>query len=284
MIINTQLSNAYVIYKAKYAVSQKQTNADAFNTESAVEVQPSPQPAESASSTAKVDGALADALTAMQKSAKDARIAQRTVINHNLVLASREQSAERKARFEAFAAGEAAKKNIAEPNTSLKWHDGKTLSLSEVKARTAGAVEITVGKDELLTLMEDIEKALANGECYLTAVIKLFGSQNHGIGYSYDTFCLDPYTGEIKHASPSGACYKGEGEYSDMVEIVHSERDEDAVWDLAYDFEQFLKLRVFGETDGMSQDEVEKAISEIKERQANKCTWRFDSRPTAPLN
>jgi len=228
-------------------------------------------------SAPKTDPALVDALIAAEKAAKKARWEQRVKIIPNLVLGQ-----DLRAQFEANAAAEAAKKNVPEPNASLKWYGGTTISNSDVAAKTAGTVSVTVGKDQLLSLMNNIEKALANGKCYLTAVLDLYNSQYHGIGGSYDTFSLDPYTGGVKHAVPCGSIYTGQGEQPNVMEIAHSAQTDDAVWDLAYDLQQFLKLRVFGETDGMSKDEVEKAIADIKARQADKDTWRFDSRPPAP--
>jgi hypothetical protein len=93
------------------------------------------------------------------------------------------------------------------------------------------------------------------------------------MGRNYDSFLLDPLTGKITHALPPGFTVGENGYY-------HSQRDDDAVWDLAYDLQQFFKLRIFGETSGINEKEIEAKIAGIKERQENKCTWRFDSRPS----
>jgi len=257
----------------KVAFSYKKQASNSPCEESVFET----KPAESTAAAPKVDPALVDALISAEKAAKELRWEQRVNIIPNLVLGQ-----DLRARFEAYAASEAAKKNVPEPNTSLKWYGGTAISDSEIATKKAGTVSVTVGKDQLLSLMNNIEKALANGECYLTAVLDLYNSQYHGLGCSYDTFSLDPYSGEVKFAEPCGSIYSRQGENSGVAEIRHSEQTDGAVWDLAYDFQRFLKLRVFGETDGMSKDEVEKEIADIKERQADKDTWRFDSRPPAP--
>jgi len=265
--------NINTLTNYKTAQKYKQYSAVKQNTESAFETQPTAN----TSTAPKVDPALVDALISAEKAAKELRWEQRVKIIPNLVLGQ-----DLRAQFEANAEAQAAKKNIPESNTSLKWYNGTAIPDSYVAAKKAGTVTVSVGKDQLLSLMNNIEKALANGECYLTAVLDLFNSQYHGLGCSYDTFSLDPYSGEVKFAEPCGSVYSWQGENSDVMEIKHSAQTDDAVWDLAYDLQQFLKLRVFGETDGMSKDEVEKAIADIKERQADKDTWRFDSKPPAP--
>jgi|GEM_PF-2817867 len=174
-------------------------------------------------------------------------------------------------QYEAEAA--MAAKNAPPANTSLKWYDGDTMSFSEAQKRMDGSIVVRIGKNELPKLMEEVEKALANGENYLTAIEKFYDNKDLYVGADgFDTIFIDPYTGEVKHAKPCGAAYNAtEGK------VLHSMGDDDAAWDIAYDLQEFLKLRVFGETDGMSKGEVEKAIADIKDRQADKNTWRFGS-------
>jgi len=145
---------------------------------------------------------------------------------------------------------------------------------SQIHAMEQGKIVITIGKNQLPSLIEEIEKALADGKCYSTATQKLYDSQNHarGVGRNYDSFLLDPTTGQIIHALPRGSIIGEDG-------YLHNQRDDDAAWDLAYDLQQFLKLRVFGETGDLNEKEIENIIVDIIARQENKCTWRFDSRP-----
>ncbi|MDR2532272.1 MAG: hypothetical protein LBC82_05455 [Oscillospiraceae bacterium] len=165
-----------------------------------------------------------------------------------------------------------ATKSSPAPNTSLKWYAGDTLSRSESLARMDGAVKVTIGKNELPLLMEEIEKALARGESYLAAIEKFYDNKNHYVGGGgYDSIFIDPYTGTVKHALPTGFATMGDAQ----AKILHSIYDDDAVWDLAYDLQQFLKLRVFGETGNLSEEEVESIIAGIKERQENKDVFRF---------
>jgi len=191
-----------------------------------------------------------------------------------LLLATREQSEAIKAHYNAIAEAEAAKKNIPPPNTSLRWFNDSREVFPLMSTMAEGMIRITIGKDELIGLMDEIEKALANGKCYTTAIQKLYDSHNHarGIGRNYDQFLLDPLTGKITHALPVGFCVGEDG-------YVHSQRDDNAVWDLAYDLQQFFNLRVFNDTGDLNEKEIERIIADIKESQANKCTWRFDSRP-----
>jgi hypothetical protein len=172
---------------------------------------------------------------------------------------------------EANRAAYTASNNFPKADTSLKWYEGDSLSSSEWKTRISGnTIRVTIGRNELPALMEEIERALANGESYLTAIEKFYDNKNHYVGGSvYDTIYIDPFTGTVKHAAPVGFAYSGEGK------VLHSMQDDDAVWDLAYNLQTFPKLRVFGETGGLSVSEVERVLDEIRESQANKCTWRF---------
>lgn len=162
----------------------------------------------------------------------------------------------------------AAAKAAPVVNTSLKWYKGASLSLSGAHERMNGAINVTVGKNELPKLMEEIEKALSEGKSYLTVIEKFYDNKISS-GDAYDEIFINPYTGDVKHARPVSFAYMGAGD------ILHSISDDDAVWDLAYDLQQFLKLRIFGETGDLSEEEVENKIAEIKESQANKNTWRF---------
>jgi len=160
------------------------------------------------------------------------------------------------------------------PNTSLRWYDfdGTGISAEKINAVKSGSLMVVLGKNEFTELTEEIEKALGNGENWINAVQKMYNKQNHMRGQNvYDEIYINPYTGGITYASPArGSWGSGEGTFK----FFHSKQDDDAVWDLAYDLQEFLKLRVFGETNGMSSRELESEIADIKARQGGKDTSR----------
>lgn len=174
--------------------------------------------------------------------------------------------------IESMSESQSATKNTTSAlNTSLRWFDDSSVIFSQMQSLANGKMFVPIGKNELLGLMDKIEEALAKGEDYTTALQAQYDSHNFqpSTRTLYDSFLLDPNTGEITFALPLWASI-GENGYN------HSQHDDDVVWDLAYDLQKFIQLRVFGETNGMSEDEAERMIAEIKERQINKCTDRFD--------
>ncbi|MCL2633985.1 MAG: hypothetical protein FWD34_05660 [Oscillospiraceae bacterium] len=182
------------------------------------------------------------------------------------------------------------------PNTSLRWHmppseqnrlihsmpgdqgDNWVKVVSEfgeaMKERIAGTFQIPVGKNELPALMKYIEEALANGEPLNSALQRQIDKYTNADGSmnrnGLDLFWIDPITGEVKHASSNHGITYYHTDFSDAVN-----RDCDAVWDLAYDLQQFLRYTFFRQ-EGDCPDEIAEILEEIKSRQGNKCTERFD--------
>ena len=81
-------------------------------------------------------------------------------------------------------------------------------------------------------------------------------------------FFIDPTTGEIKHATCKSR------HIWDSQNDINS--DEDTAWDLAYDLQQFLHATAFRDTYAIPDDKVDEVIADVKARQANKNTERFD--------
>ena|GEM_PF-1977397 len=156
-------------------------------------------------------------------------------------------------------------------NTSLRWFDDSSIIFPQMQSLDNGKMFVPIGKNEILGLMGKIEQALADGKCYTTALQAQHDSHSFtpSTRTLYDSFLLDPNTGEITFALPLWASVSENG-------YNHSQHDDDVVWDLAYDLQKFIQLRVFGNSDGMSEDEVERMIAEIKARQKEKCADRFD--------
>jgi len=141
-----------------------------------------------------------------------------------------------------------------------------------------GTVQLPIGKNELVSFMEEVENGLANGESFsdimqkrIDAKVQEFYPNDSGItgigSNLADIFFIDPNTGEIKYADSKGRNY---------IENNTGEADDDAAWDLAYDLQQFINATVF-KPDDMSADEADKIVAEVKARQANKDTGRFDN-------
>jgi len=181
----------------------------------------------------------------------------------------------------------------SEPNTSLRWcksvkemnqilrteGDDKfqkvitdvTKVIDEIRMTTW---QVPVGKGELPGLMNAIEEAAANGEHFSTAlqkqIDKYIDPDTGRLGVNdrtVDFLYVCPYTGEVKYATPrTGMVYVSE---------EFSAAGDDAVWDLAYDLQRFIQLRVFGNADGMTDEEVEAEIADIKARQSGKDYSRY---------
>jgi len=183
--------------------------------------------------------------------------------------------------------------SVSEPNTSLRWCKSvkemnqilrtegdeklhqvvmdETKVIDEIRATT---LQVPVGKGELLGVMQAIEKAAANGEHFINALLKQiekYARPEEGIlgpgSNDVDFLWIDLCTGEVKYAAPrTGMVYVSE---------EFSAAGDDAVWDLAYDLQRFIQLRVFGNADGMSDEEVEAEIADIKARQSEKDYSRY---------
>jgi len=179
------------------------------------------------------------------------------------------------------------------PNTSLRWCKSvkemtqilraegeeklhqvimeETKVIDEIRAATW---QVPVGKGELLGLMKAIEEAAAKGEHFSTVlqkqIDKYIDPETGKLGVNdrtVDFLYVCPYTGEVKYATPrTGMVYVG---------VEFSAAGDDAVWDLAYDLQRFIQLRVFGNTEGMSNEEVEAEIADIKARQSEKDYSRY---------
>ncbi|MCL2633986.1 MAG: hypothetical protein FWD34_05665 [Oscillospiraceae bacterium] len=155
----------------------------------------------------------------------------------------------------------------------------------EIRARTEGKIKIMLGKGEFVELMKALEKAAASGECFTSALEKWIVTPPGEIDrltvnpdlilspHGKDFFYIDPDTGDIAHAVHG----KGIGSLiqSRLQAHITDDADSDAVWDLAYDLQQFIKAAFFNE-EGRSPDEIAMLLKEIKARQDNKCTCRFD--------
>jgi len=190
----------------------------------------------------------------------------------------------------------------SEPNTSLRWcksvkemnqilrteGDEKfqkvvaevTKVIDEIRMTTW---QIPVGKGELLGLMKAIEEAAANGEHFSTAlqkqIDKYIDPETGKLGVNdrtVDFLYVCPYTGEVKYAAArTGMVYVGE---------EFSAAGDDAVWDLAYDLQRFIQLRVFGKADGLSDEEIEAEIADIKARQSGKDYSRYTDYTVEEVN
>jgi len=142
--------------------------------------------------------------------------------------------------------------------------------------RIEGAMQIPIGKNELPEFLAETEKALASGASLKSVLQKQIdkhtaadGSRPGSLGPNgMDILFIDPNTGEIKEAFPRTNEPRDFG------------FDDDCVWDLAYDLQEFIKLRFFKNDgdDGLSDGEIERLIEEIKERLENKNYDRFDNR------
>ena len=196
-------------------------------------------------------------------------------------------------------AGDTTSAQAFAPNTSLRWRItgselGKMLDAagdsverktqimnkydSEISERMKGTLQVPIVRNELVSFMEEVERGLENGESFSDIVqkwndkkVREFYSDDDvtGLGNSLaDLIFVDPDTGEVKHATTKLR------QFYDNQDIIDG--DDDAVWDLAYDLQQFLNARVFRNENVVSDDEANKIVAEVKARQANKDYGRFD--------
>jgi len=146
--------------------------------------------------------------------------------------------------------------------------------LVELTGITQGTIQVPVGKNELAGLMEEMEKAAANCESLESVLQKQidkhtsYGSIPENV-MTVDTFDIDVKTGEIKWV---GAKINKSPDKT-MEDIS---RDDDIVWDLAYDLQQFMRYTFFKSEDD-DPEEVAQILADIKARQANKNYDRFDN-------
>ena len=189
------------------------------------------------------------------------------------------------------------------PNTSLSWGlplreqsklidaaNGDTAAINKIysewhsayQARVEGTVVVPLGRNELVSFMEEIEAGIASGMTFAeicqqrsdAKVRELYPDDSDvtGVGGDLsDLFFIDPSTGEIKHATSKGRHYYGNDDtcYTDV----------DAAWDLAYDLQQFLNAKVFRNENFVTEEseaEADRLVAEIKARQTNKDYGRFD--------
>jgi len=147
--------------------------------------------------------------------------------------------------------------------------------LAELTGITEGTVQVPVGKNELIELMEKMEKAAANGESLESVLRKQVDkhTQNGSIPenvMTVDTFDIDPKTGEIKWVNA-----KINKSPDKTMEDISS--DDDIVWDLAYDLQQFMRYTFFKSEDD-DPEEVAQILADIKARQSSKNTDRYDNK------
>jgi hypothetical protein len=200
-------------------------------------------------------------------------------------------------------------------NTSLMWHTDEEKNninkitayddyeeriqaqrgyMEEIIERTKDTIGIRLGKNELPVFIEYLEKGLAKGED-LVDVLRAWQQKtedslkNHDWNkdpnlFGLDTFFIDPNTGTVKHANPAGISLRGilpKKQSGDTpFPVLATGRDVNAVWDLAFDLQQFLRYTFFKQ-EGDCPEDVDRILAEIKERQNYKCTCRFDDFETA---
>jgi len=148
---------------------------------------------------------------------------------------------------------------------------------------TQGTIQVPVGKNELAGLMEEMEMAAANGESLESVLRKQVAKHSYYTPdgpipetvMTADTFDIDPKTGEIKWVS-------AKINKSPVLTMEDISRDDDIVWDLAYDLQQFMRYTFFKSEDDVPE-EVEQILADIKARQANKNTDRFDNKGTGVI-
>jgi len=141
-----------------------------------------------------------------------------------------------------------------------------------------GTMQIPVGKNELIKLMEEMEKAAANGESLQSVLQKQIDKYSHYTsdgpipdnGMNKDLFCIDAKTGEVKWVD-------AKINKSPDITMEDISRDDDIVWDLAYDLQQFMKYTFFKSKDD-DPEEVAQILADIKARQASKNYDRFDNK------
>jgi hypothetical protein len=192
------------------------------------------------------------------------------------------------------------------PNTSLKWHTSvaernemmQSMSYAEksqymrelgdeIDARTLGTWKIPLGRGELLGLMQAVEAKIAEGEhpmfALTTALLQqkakhtrpdegILGPGSGCVDFLY--ICVS--TGQVKHAD--GRVGMNTGGCKNIFSNA-----EDSVWDLAYDFQKFMQLRIFGNTGDMTEEEIEAEIADIFGRQSEKCLARWIDIPEGKL-
>jgi hypothetical protein len=177
----------------------------------------------------------------------------------------------------------------AELNTSLKWYDHEDIYnpdfLDEVRARKSGLPRIHLGPNELPKFMEELQKAAESGGClteflqkYIPEPVKDRTAVNwHNVKLptqGSDVITINPETGEIVHAQhfkPAGLRFLGGLGNSP----TDREAENDYVWDLAFDLQQFIQAAFFKEEDDCFS-EIDRLLEEIKARQADKCMARFN--------
>lgn len=146
----------------------------------------------------------------------------------------------------------------------------------EIHRIIEGTMAVPVGKNELAGLMAEMEKALSNGESLESVLQKQIdkhslstpsGSIPENV-MTADVFAIDSNTGEVKWVNA-----KINKSASKTMEDIS--RDDDIVWDLAYDLQQFMRYTFFKSEDD-NPEEVEQILAEIKERQATKNYDRFN--------
>ena len=165
---------------------------------------------------------------------------------------------------------------ILAPNTSLRWHPSASemhrmaqtdvynsqpmdkLRESEI-ARIVGMTGIVVGKNELVVLLQELQSASANGDSLESVLERWSLNRPQPCGIRGDVFWIDPDTGEVRHAEAAGKLL---------------DRNVDAVWDLAYDLQEFLRYTFFRQ-DGDCAETAAQILEEIIARQENKCVARF---------
>ena len=131
----------------------------------------------------------------------------------------------------------------------------------------AGAMIVPIEKNELPALMEEIEKAMANGESLQSVLEKQAAKHGNTMGnFNNDMLFINPNTGEVMGSVPKMRFYTN---YEGM------DADYDSVKALADDLATFLRCTFFKYEDDCS-DEIEAILAEIKSRQSDHISQNTD--------
>jgi hypothetical protein len=188
-------------------------------------------------------------------------------------------------------------------NTSLKWYDHTELGnlcpieneaeynrymddfRAEKRARIDGMAGIVLRPGELLKFMEELQKVAESGGClteflqkFLPEPVERFSLNPHDVKLGTqgsDVIWLNPETGEIVHAQHNPPSELGLLLSGLRPSTMNREAQNDFVWDLAYDLQQFIQNLFFKQEDECA-DEIDRLLEELKLRQEGKCMRRFE--------
>jgi len=172
------------------------------------------------------------------------------------------------------------KKEIPEPNISLKWYgsmpdiirSGKIKQYMEERRKiiqAPGVVAVPFGVGEMPQFMEELQKAAEKGEPFADVLQRQIDKHANDSGankYNNDLLFIDSNTGEVKHASGGHLIPMNSND-------PNAEKHINAVWDLAFDLNEFIKYTFFA---GSTETDIQAYLEEIKASQDNKDQERFN--------